>query len=180
MGRDLRGRASFTRSTVTDTVARLSTTSRPSRYSRKHLQSHTLEGTTPSSCVSPRYETGRLVGNDTSRNGNCTGREGNVGKERNLVFRDRSVSTYSTQPSRVGKVSGTSDTDKKGGGNMRREMCKYRQFSFFLYKVHQHDLQSENRRKSLEKSFAAKRAQRFYVKCCTEFCCKDSSFYSEL
>lgn len=63
---------------------------------------------------------------------------------------------------------------------MRREMCKYRQFSFFLYKVHQHDLQSENRRKSLVKNFAVKRAQRFYVKCCTEFCCKDSSFYSEL
>lgn len=84
MGRDLRGRASFTRSTVTDTVARLS---RPlDRLAILQSTCALVPCQLPRLRRDARYQTGRPVGNHTSRNGNCTGRDTGGGKERNLVF----------------------------------------------------------------------------------------------
>lgn len=108
MGRDLRGRASFTRSTVTDTVARLS---RPldrlslslSRYSPSYLYIYVRiyriyiyspilheECTTPLSWHEIRKWTTTMPGNDTSPNGNRE-REQKRRWKRNLLFFSLSV-----------------------------------------------------------------------------------------
>lgn len=106
MGRDLRGRASFTRSTVTDTVARLS---RPldrlslSRYSPSYLYIYVRiyriyiyspilheECTTPLSWHEIRNWTTTMPGNDTSPNGNRE-REQKRRWKRNRLFFSLSV-----------------------------------------------------------------------------------------
>lgn len=108
MGRDLRGRASFTRSTVTDTVARLS---RPldrlslslSLFSKLPVHIYTEyiyiyiyspilheECTTPLSWHEIRNWTTTMPGNDTSPNGNRE-REQKRRWKRNLLFFSLSV-----------------------------------------------------------------------------------------